>query len=65
MKVYDHDGNIAQRRPTEVYSPVVIAVAGLIAKLLDVTDADTLIYMMVVLGFVPAAVTWLVTLVRK
>ncbi len=58
------DGNIIQRRPAEAGTPVVVAIAMLIARVFGVDDADTIGYIAVVLSFVPAAITWAVTLVR-
>lgn len=41
-----------------------MAVAMLIAKGVGVEDADTVAYIAVVVAFVPAAVTWLVGVIR-
>jgi len=57
--------SLAKDRPTETATPVVVAVAVLLAKLIGVDDPDTIFYMTIVLAFVPAAVTWLVVLLRK
>ena len=51
-------------RPAEV-GGVAAAVAFLIARLAGVTDAATVTSLGVVVGFVPAAVTWIVVLVRN
>ena len=56
---------LVQKRPAETATPVAMVVALLIAKLLGVEDADTVAYLAVVVAFVPAAVTWLVELVRS
>lgn len=53
-----------QRRPAES-AGVAGAAALLVAHLLGVTDATTITSLAVVLGFVPAGVTWLVTLIRR
>lgn len=57
--------NVVKERPAETAAPVAMAVSMLIAKLLDVEDVDTIAYIAIVVAFVPAAVTWLVTLVRS
>lgn len=41
------------------------AVALLLAHALGVTDPDVYLALGVVVGFVPAAVTWIVTLARQ
>lgn len=51
--------------PAETAMPLATALAGLIAKLLGVEDTDTIFYLALVLSFVPAAVTWIVELLRK
>jgi hypothetical protein len=56
---------LVKNRPAETAGPIATAVAALIAKLLDVEDADTIIYLALVLSFVPAAVTWLVVTLRQ
>lgn len=50
--------NLPSRRPAET-SAVAAALALLIARLLGVDDADTVTALAIVIGFVPAAVTWL------
>lgn len=57
-------GNVVTRRPAES-AGVAGAAALLIAHVAGVTDADTILAIAVVLGFVPTAVTWLVTLTRR
>lgn len=56
---------LAKNRPAETATPVVMALATLIAKMLGVKDADTVLYMALVLSFVPAAVTWVIVTVRR
>jgi hypothetical protein len=53
-----------ERRPAEA-SGVAGAVALLIARLLGVGDADTIVALAVVVGCIPALVTWLVVLLRS
>jgi hypothetical protein len=53
-----------QRRPAET-AGAAGAVSLLVAHLLGVTDATTITSLAVVLGFVPAGVTWLVTLIKR
>lgn len=55
---------IVQRNPAES-AGVAGAMGLLIARGLGVTDADTIVALGVVIGFVPAGVTWLVNLFRK
>jgi hypothetical protein len=54
----------AGRRPAEA-SGVAGAVALLIARLLGVTDADTIVALAIVVGCVPALVTGLIVLLRS
>ena len=56
--------NRVRNHPAEAGTPVATVVALLIAKLLGVEDADTVAYLAIVLSFVPAAITWLVNLIR-
>jgi hypothetical protein len=51
-------------RPAEI-AGVTAALAFLLARLLGVTDADTVTALGTVIGFVPAAVTWLVVTLRR
>ena len=54
---------VVKNRPAETGG--VAAAAGLLlGRLLGITDPDTLVAIGVVVGFVPAAITWLVTLLR-
>jgi hypothetical protein len=43
---------------------VVAAATLLLVRLLGVQDSDTIVALAVVVGFVPAAITWLVVTVR-
>lgn len=52
------------RRPTEVTSPVVTAIVALVCRVFGITDQDVYTYLLIIVGFVPAAVTWLVTTIR-
>lgn len=49
------------RRPAET-GGVAAAIALLVAHLLGVDDATVIVALAVVVGFVPAAITWLVVL---
>lgn len=55
---------VVKDRPAETAMPIATVLAALIAKLAGVEDTDTIFYMAIVLSFVPAAVTWIVELVR-
>lgn len=55
--------DLPQRRPAEL-TGVAGSVAILVAHLLGVTDPTTIVAMAVVVGALPAVVTWLVTLLR-
>lgn len=50
-------------RPAEV-GGIAGSVALLVAKLLGVNDADTIVALGVVIGFIPAAITFVVELVK-
>lgn len=56
-------GNVVQRRPAES-SGVASSIALLIGYALGVKDAGVLVAIGVVIGFVPAAITWITNLVR-
>jgi hypothetical protein len=56
---------IAKNRPAETAMPIATVLAALIAKLLGVEDTDTILYIALVVSFVPAAVTWMVELLRR
>ena len=64
MPKSENGGNIVRRRPAETATPVAMALAVLIARIFGVDDADTVGYIAIVVGFVPAAVTWGVNLRR-
>lgn len=51
------------RRPAETGS-LAGAAAILVGRLVGIDDPNTLVALTVILGFVPAAITWLVTLRR-
>jgi hypothetical protein len=51
-------------RPAET-SGVAAAAALLIARLAGISDADTIVALGIVVGFIPAAVTWVVNLKAK
>ncbi len=53
-----------KQRPAEV-SGAAGAVTLLIVRVLGVTDADTIVALGIVVGFVPAAVTWAVALFHR
>lgn len=55
---------IVKNRPAETAMPITTIIAGLIAKAIGVEDTDTIFYIALVVSFVPAAVTWLVNLLR-
>lgn len=57
--------DLIKKRPAETAAPITTVLAGLIAKLAGVEDTDTILYLALVLSFVPAAVTWLVELLKK
>jgi hypothetical protein len=62
--IYNPDGNIIQRHPAETAMPVFTVIAALIGKALGVEDTDTILYIGLALSFLPAAITWLVELIR-
>jgi hypothetical protein len=57
--------DIVKSRPAESAMPIATVLAALIAKLAGVEDTDTIFYLALALSFVPAAVTWIVELVRR
>jgi hypothetical protein len=59
-QIYNEDGNILQRHPAEASMPIVTVLAALIAKILGVEDTETILYISLVLAFIPTAITWLV-----
>jgi hypothetical protein len=54
---------VVSKHPAEA-TGVAGALALLVAKALGVDDPDTIVALAIVVGFLPAAVTWLVELVR-
>lgn len=61
----DGPTDLIKSRPAETATPIATAIAALFAKLFGVEDADTVLYLALVLSFVPAAVTWLVVTLRN
>lgn len=57
--------DVIKSRPAETAMPLATVLAALIARLVGVEDTDTILYLALALSFVPAAVTWVVELVRK
>src|SRR5438105_2345787 len=55
---------IVGRRPSEA-AGVAGSLALLLARAVGITDVDTIVALGVVIGFLPASVTWLVTLLRN
>lgn len=55
---------VVTQRPAEVGAPVALVVARLVSHVLGVEDAETVWDIAIVLAFVPAAITWLVSTVR-
>jgi hypothetical protein len=55
---------IVKNYPAETVGPLATALAALIAGIADVDNADTVLYLAIVLSFVPALVTWVVNLRR-
>jgi putative effector of murein hydrolase LrgA (UPF0299 family) len=56
--------DIVKNHPAETAGPLAMALAALIASLADITDTNTILYLALVLSFVPAVVTWIVDLKR-
>jgi len=56
--------SLPQRRPAET-TAIASALALLICKLAGVDDPDVLVALGIVIGFIPAAVTWIVELSRR
>lgn len=63
--IYKPDGNILQKHPAEAAMPLATILAALIGKALGVEDTDTILYIGLALSFLPAAITWLVTLIKS
>ena len=57
--------NIIKSRPAETAMPIATVLAALIAKLAGVEDTDTILYIALALSFIPAAVTWVVELMKS
>lgn len=57
------DPNIVQRRPAETTTGAA-AIALLIAYFAGLDDTQVVLALSVVIGLLPALVTWLVTLIR-
>lgn len=58
------NGASPKRRPAE-WSGVAGSVALLVARVFGVTDADTIVALGAVIGFIPTAVTVLITTIRN
>lgn len=56
---------LVKNHPAETAGPLAMALAALIAGLADIDDTDTIIYLALVLSFIPAVVTWIVNLKRN
>ena len=56
--------NLVQTRPAET-GGVASSVALLVAYIAGVTDPGVIVALGVVVGFIPAAITWVVNLRRK
>ena len=56
--------NVVQRRPAES-GAIASAVALLIGRAAGIDDVDTVTALAIVIGFIPAAVTWVVEAVRQ
>ena len=57
--------DLVKTRPAETAMPIATVIAALIAKLAGVEDTDTILYIALALSFIPAAVTWIVELVKR
>ena len=55
---------VVKQRPAEA-SGIAGAVTILLVHALGVTDVNTIVALGIVVGFVPAAVTWAVALIRN
>lgn len=62
MRAHDPEGNLVQQNPAEVATPVAMAAAVLICKLVGVDDVDTIGYVAILVAFVPTAIKFLVSL---
>jgi len=57
--------DLAKSRPAETAMPIATVLAALIARLVGVEDTDTILYIALAISFVPAAVTWVVELMKR
>lgn len=64
-EIYNPEGNIVQRHPTETAMPIATVIAALICKALGVEDTDTIFYIALIVAFVPAAITWIVNMIKS
>ena len=64
-EIYNPDGNPLQRHPAETAMPIATVIAALVCKAIGVEDTDTIFYIAIVLAFVPAAITWIVGMIKS
>jgi len=57
--------DLAKSRPAETAMPIATVIAALISKAIGVEDTDTIFYIALLISFVPAAVTWIVELMKR
>lgn len=57
--------NLVKNHPAETAMPIAVVLAALIGKLAGVEDTDTIFYLGLAISFIPAAITWIVELMRK
>ena len=55
---------LVKAHPAETAMPLATALAALIGNLFGLEDTDTILYLALVLSFIPAVVTWIVNLTR-
>jgi hypothetical protein len=55
---------LVKNHPAETAGPLATALAGLLAGIIDFDNPNTVIYLAIVISFVPAIVTWVVNLKR-
>jgi hypothetical protein len=55
---------LVKEHPAETAMPLATALAALIGNLFGLEDTDTILYLALVLSFIPAVVTWIVNLTR-
>jgi hypothetical protein len=55
---------LVKDHPAETAMPLATALAALIGNLFGLEDTDTILYLALVLSFIPAVVTWIVNLTR-